>query len=150
MFQIEVVVKIKTHILRKSCLLWDNVKNYCLEGQITYDNMAHAHCMLDTQGYKYTHSGCVTLIAFPLQQWLHECALVLRYKYIACFVFSLEIKFLVVWDVFGPTLKALRCFETLATVCQSTHTVYANSRFALRIFQFRHSTPYSMGHGQDL
>jgi hypothetical protein len=28
-----------------------------------------------------THSGCVTLIAFPLQQWLHERAAML---YIVC------------------------------------------------------------------
>jgi hypothetical protein len=39
--------------------------------------------MLDTSGYKYTHSGCVILIAFPLQQWLHERASVLHYMYIA-------------------------------------------------------------------
>jgi len=63
------------------------VENYCLEGQATNDNMAQAHCMLDTQGYKYTHSGCVMLIAFSLQQWLHERASMLRYKYIACLVF---------------------------------------------------------------
>ena len=33
-----------------------------------------------------THTGCVILIAFPLQQWLHERASMLRYTYIACFV----------------------------------------------------------------
>ena len=60
--------------------------------------MAHAHCMLDTQGYKYararahtyththththTHTGCLILVAFPLQQWLHERASLLRYTYI--------------------------------------------------------------------
>ena len=31
-----------------------------------------------------THSECVMGIAFPLQQWLHECASVLLYTYIAC------------------------------------------------------------------
>jgi len=31
-----------------------------------------------------THSEYVMLIAFPLQQWLHESALLLRYTYIAC------------------------------------------------------------------
>jgi hypothetical protein len=36
--------------------------------------------------YKHTHSGCVILMASPLQQWLHERALVLRYTYIACLV----------------------------------------------------------------
>ena len=33
---------------RKSCRLWDNVGKYLTAGQITYDNMAHAHFMLDT------------------------------------------------------------------------------------------------------
>jgi len=35
-----------------------------------------------------THSEYVILIAYPLQQWLHERALVLRYMYIACRVSS--------------------------------------------------------------
>jgi len=55
MFQTTVVEKIKTHILcsktfffRKSCLLWDNVQKYCRAGQATDNNMAYAHCMLDT------------------------------------------------------------------------------------------------------
>jgi hypothetical protein len=30
-----------------------------------------------------THTECVILIVFPLQQWLHESAAMLRYKYIA-------------------------------------------------------------------
>jgi hypothetical protein len=34
-----------------------------------------------------THSDCVILIAFPLQQWLHERVLMLRYTYIARLVF---------------------------------------------------------------
>ena len=40
--------------------------------------MAHAHCI-----------QCVILTAFPLQQWLHERASVLRYMYIACLVISI-------------------------------------------------------------
>ena len=47
--------------------------------------MAHAHLMLDTQGYKHTFRD-VMLIAFPLQQWLRECASLLRYVYMACLV----------------------------------------------------------------
>jgi hypothetical protein len=47
-------------------------KKCCTAGQATDDNMAHAHCMLDTQCYKYTHSEYVILNAFPLQQWLYE------------------------------------------------------------------------------
>ena len=33
-----------------------------------------------------THSECVILIAFPLQEWLHEHTCMLRYTYIACLV----------------------------------------------------------------
>ena len=33
---------------RKLCRLLDNVEKYCRAGQATDDNMAHAHCMLDT------------------------------------------------------------------------------------------------------
>jgi hypothetical protein len=33
-----------------------------------------------------THTGCVILIAFPLQQWLHERASKSRYAYIVCHV----------------------------------------------------------------
>jgi hypothetical protein len=56
---------------RKSCRLWDNVERYCRAEQATDYNMAHAHCMLDVKGYKYTHThtGCAVLIFFPPQQW---------------------------------------------------------------------------------
>jgi hypothetical protein len=33
-----------------------------------------------------TLSEYVILIAFPLKQWFHECALILLYTYIACHV----------------------------------------------------------------
>jgi len=36
---------------------------------------------------KHTHTSCVTLIAFPLQRWMHERASLLRYTYIARLVF---------------------------------------------------------------
>ena len=38
----------------------------------------------------HRHTGCVILIAFPLQQWLKERNSVSRYRYIACLV-GLEI-----------------------------------------------------------
>ena len=53
--------------------------------QATDDNMAHAHCMLDTKATN-AHSHDVIFTAFPLQQWLHERASLLRYTYIACLV----------------------------------------------------------------
>jgi len=94
MFRKSVVEKIKIHIFRsiffsrKSCRLWDKVEKYFTAGQAADDNATHAHCMLDTQGCKYTHSGCVILIASPLQQWLHERAPMLRYTHIACIVIN--------------------------------------------------------------
>ena len=33
---------------------------------------------------KNTHTGCVILITFPLQQWLHYRASMLRDTYVAC------------------------------------------------------------------
>ena len=39
---------------RKSRLLWDNVEEYGTAGQATDDNLAHAHCMLDTHTHTHT------------------------------------------------------------------------------------------------
>jgi hypothetical protein len=61
-------------------------EKYCTAGQVTGESMAHTHCFLDTKHYKYTHSGCVIIIVFPLQQWLHERASIFRSTYIAFFV----------------------------------------------------------------
>jgi len=36
------------NIFQKQRRLWDKVEKYCSAGQATDDNMAHAHCMLDT------------------------------------------------------------------------------------------------------
>ena len=65
--------------------MWKNI----VAGQATDGNMAHAYCMLDTYGYK--HSALAILIAFPLQQWLHECALVLCLHCLSCFLWFLYI-----------------------------------------------------------
>ena len=42
---------------RKSFRLWDTVEKYCRK---TYENMAHAHCMLYNWGYKHTLKICNT------------------------------------------------------------------------------------------
>jgi hypothetical protein len=42
-----------------------------------------------------THSEYVILIDFPQHKWLRECALMLRYAYIACLVFLKHCKALV-------------------------------------------------------
>ena len=43
-------------------------------------------CRIAKATYTHTHLRCVTLITFPLQQWLHERAPLLLYTYIACLV----------------------------------------------------------------
>ena len=40
-----------------------------------------------------THSECVTIIAFPLQLWLHERASMSRYTYIAYLVIKFKRKY---------------------------------------------------------
>jgi len=34
--------------------IYENVEEYCGDAQTKDDNMAHSHCMLDTEGYKHT------------------------------------------------------------------------------------------------
>jgi len=54
MFQTKVVEKLETRFLcpmtyfQKSCRLWDDVEKCYKTGQATGENMAHAHCILDT------------------------------------------------------------------------------------------------------
>jgi hypothetical protein len=68
MFQVEVIQKLKTHILYsiniflKSCRLCDNVEKYCTARQATENNMAHMRSMLHDEGYKHTHRICNTLL----------------------------------------------------------------------------------------
>ena len=71
MFQTKVAEKTKTYIsrsktfFRKLCRLLHNVEKYCTVGQATDGNLAHAHCMLDTQDTN-TQSEYVISISFPL------------------------------------------------------------------------------------
>jgi len=67
----------------KTFFFFENLEKYCTAGEATYDNTAPAHFMLGALGYKYTQR---ILSAFPLQQWLHERASMLRFKFIACLV----------------------------------------------------------------
>jgi len=50
----------KFKLSEKSCRLFDNVEIYCTARQATYDNKAHAQCILDNQGYKHTLRICNT------------------------------------------------------------------------------------------
>jgi hypothetical protein len=58
--------------LRKSCRSWDKVGN-CRAGLATDEQMAHAHCMLDTYGYEYTLRMCNTY-------WFSTAAMVTRMR----------------------------------------------------------------------
>ena len=62
---------------------------YCTAGQATYENMKR-YMRLPCWTNKATdrHSEYEILIAFPLQQWLHERASMSRYTYIACIVYN--------------------------------------------------------------
>jgi len=42
------IIKIHIFIQFLSFLLWDSVEKYCRTRQTKDDDMAHAHCMLDT------------------------------------------------------------------------------------------------------
>ena len=63
------------------------MKKYGTDRQATGDNIIGHMCFACwiVRATK-THSEYVILIAFPWQQWLHECSSVLHYMYISCFV----------------------------------------------------------------
>ena len=84
-----------------------------------------------------THSEYVMLIAFPLQQWLHERASILRYKYIACLVF-----------IWGTALFTVRC----CILCEGRLRValFVNASTVLRVKKsesFNVSNPSSWSKG---
>ena len=94
MFQTKVVEKIKTGIL---CLVtflenravyeivWKNI----VERGRPQMTIRHVHLVCWINKAKDAHSEYAILIAFPLQQWLHERSSMSRYTSIACLVFLL-------------------------------------------------------------
>ena len=99
MFQTKFVDEIKTHIFLLNNFFffenhavcektWKNVVESDRQ-QVAMWRMRFALWIPKT---KYTHSEYVMLIAFPLQQRLHERAVMLRYTYIACIVIIQYIK----------------------------------------------------------
>ena len=95
MFQTKVVEKIETHILYSITffenralyeIMWKNiVKSNRPQMKIRCMRIA---CSIPTA--TDTHSEYVIFIAFPLQQWLHECGSMLRCTYITCHVLSVS------------------------------------------------------------
>jgi hypothetical protein len=92
MFQTKVVDKIKTYFLLNNCffenravyeIMWEStVKPHRTQMIIWCTRIA---CWIPKAN---THSQYVILIAFPLQQQLHERASMLRYTYIGCLVYN--------------------------------------------------------------
>jgi len=61
-------------------------------GQVVDDNMIVCIACWITRATN-THLYSVVLIAFPLQQWLHECMSMLHYKYIVCLISFVDLWF---------------------------------------------------------
>jgi len=96
MFQTKFVGKIKTHILysiffSKFMSLCENVEKYCRAEQAT-DLLWRIRIACLLPRTTNTHSGCVKLIAFPLQQRLYERASILRYPCMVWLVSHLRSK----------------------------------------------------------
>jgi len=96
MFQTKAVQRMKTHILCPKAfffffeiravyeIMWRNaVELIRLQKKASYGGMPNACWISKTTN---THSEYVIHIAFLLQQWFHERALLLRYTYIASLV----------------------------------------------------------------
>jgi len=70
------------------------MEKYNRAGQAIDDNimlrrkMPYLHVVYLRQNYRHTHSLYLLLIAFPWQKYLCERASLLRYRYIAWFVFT--------------------------------------------------------------
>jgi hypothetical protein len=86
--------------------------------------MTHAHCTLNTQGYRFKHSGCVTLIAFPQQKWGHERASELPYTYIVYVLLSLRAQTEITEHREVPTLQPTNKH-------MASHFVYQQMHFLL-------------------
>jgi len=89
----KIVEKIKTHILLCSInfilknnaiyeIMWKNI----VEPDMSQVAIWHMHFTCWILKAVNTHSECVILVVFPLQQLLHECISVLHYMYIICLV----------------------------------------------------------------
>ena len=64
------------NFFRKSYHEGNNVEKYCIAGQATNDNMDIAFWITKATD---RHAEYVILIAYPLQEWLHELDSLLRF-----------------------------------------------------------------------
>jgi hypothetical protein len=82
MFRTNVLEEIKTYVFCPITFVSRIVSFMRQCGKILYSQGSHrwqygSHCMLDNWGYKHRLRICNTV--FPLRQWLHERASMLRY-----------------------------------------------------------------------
>ena len=62
------------------------MEKYCTARQATDDMIWRMRIACWIPKATDTHLQYVILIVFPLQQWLHDSASILRYKYMGCLV----------------------------------------------------------------
>jgi len=92
-------------------------KNIVQPGRNTYDNIWRVRIACSIPKATNTHSGCVILIAFPLQQWLQERTSILSYTYIALLRFS--VKYLDPLETSGKYLTPCYTIQS-STFCPHT------------------------------
>jgi hypothetical protein len=86
-----------------------------------------------------THSQYVILIAFPLQQWLHERASLIRYTYIVCLVcFNDRCQNTLLFNLRALIFRLTPFGWLLSITLNPTYSVisYGNIIFDLRHFLF--------------
>jgi len=64
-------------------IVWENI----VEPDRPHDNMAHAHYILDTSGYKHIHRICNNWCCSPKQWLLERVSLLTLYVYRVSFFF---------------------------------------------------------------
>ena len=67
----------------------DNVEKYYRQGQATVRIWLMRIACWMPKSTKSTHSGCVIIIAYPPQQWLHELTSMLRSTFTVFFCYNL-------------------------------------------------------------
>jgi len=90
MFQTKVVQKLETHVISNNIffkivgyeIMWKNIVEQGRPQMTTWCIRTACSIPKATD----THTDCVILIAFPLQQRLNKCAPMLHYTYTACLV----------------------------------------------------------------
>jgi hypothetical protein len=96
------------------------MEKYCTTRQATDDNMVHMlSCCISK--VTNTHTEYVTLIAFPIQQWLYEHASMFRYTYIAC-RFGVYLQ-----PIYKPD-KFVAIQQTCCTVAEMSHVAVIRLR----------------------